>query len=154
MTESKALLSHIQAARLGDQTRAALIRFIRERVTAESPAEEVVANDMLIPVYEQAGQYKVGDIRTDPETRQPFRCILAYDADVQTDWTLHTPTLWAPYHSTDVTAAYPWAEPTGAHDMYKAGEYMTYTDGMIYRCIADTNFSPEAYEQAWEKVPE
>lgn len=25
----------------------------------------------------------------------------------------------------------------------KAGEYMIYTDGITYRCLSDTNFSPE-----------
>lgn len=41
---------------------------------------------------------------------------------------------------------------TRAHDMYKSGEYMIWTDGNTYRCKQDTNFSPEEYPQAWEKV--
>ena len=36
--------------------------------------------------------------------------------------------------------------------MYRAGEYMVWTDGTIYRCKADTNFSPVDYAQAWEPV--
>ena len=27
---------------------------------------------------------------------------------------------------------------------------MVYTDGKTYRCLSDTNFSPEDYPQAWE----
>ena len=38
----------------------------------------------------------------------------------------------------------------GAHDMYRVGEYMIYTDGKTYQCKQDTNFSPEDYAQAWE----
>ena len=38
----------------------------------------------------------------------------------------------------------------GAHDMYKSGEYMIWTDGNTYKCISDTNFSPVEYAQAWE----
>lgn len=34
---------------------------------------------------------------------------------------------------------------TGAHDMYKAGEYMIWTDGIIKKCLRDTNFSPTEY---------
>lgn len=34
----------------------------------------------------------------------------------------------------------------------KAGEYMIYTDGITYRCLSDTNFSPEEYPEAWERV--
>ena len=36
--------------------------------------------------------------------------------------------------------------------MYKAGEYAIWTDGLIYLCNEDTNFSPEEYPQAWEKA--
>lgn len=39
----------------------------------------------------------------------------------------------------------------GAHDMYKNGEYMIFTDKNIYKCVQDTNFSPTDYPQAWEK---
>lgn len=143
-----------KAERLFRQLRAFLEEASQKKVTEDTPATEVSGMDMLFPIYRQEGVYSPGDIRTDPVTRQPHRCILGYDATQQKDWNLQTPTLWIPYHGTDKDSAYPWAEPTGAHDMYKAGEYMTYTDGLIYRCTADTNFSPEAYGQAWEKVPE
>lgn len=36
--------------------------------------------------------------------------------------------------------------------MYKTGEYMIWTDGNTYKCIQDTNFSPEEYAQAWENA--
>lgn len=48
----------------------------------------------------------------------------------------------------------PWIKPTGAHDMYKANEYMVFTDGGTYRCIQDTAYSPTEYAQAWERVAE
>lgn len=134
------------------QLRIFLEQATQENVTETTTAKEVNAMSTLFPVYRQTGQYKVGDIRTDPDTRQPFRCILAYDADVQQAWTLQTPTLWVPYHGTDLDSAYPWKAPTGSHDMYKAGEYMTYTDGAVYKCLQDTAYSPEDYAQAWEKT--
>jgi len=43
---------------------------------------------------------------------------------------------------------------TGAHDMYKAGECMIWTDGTVYRCAQDTVYSPETYAQAWEAFGE
>ena len=46
----------------------------------------------------------------------------------------------------------PFVPVQGAHDMYRAGEYMIYTDGQIYRCKQDTAYSPEDYAQAWEVV--
>lgn len=132
------------------QVRKFLEKASQQRVTEDTPAAEANAMNLLFPVYKQSGQYKVGDVRRDLETGQPFRCILAYDADVQPDWNLSTPTLWIPYHGTDLDSAYPWKAPTGAHDMYKAGEYMTYTDGAIYKCLSDTAYSPSDYAQAWE----
>lgn len=140
------------AERLFRQLRAFLERESQKKVTDTTSAADVTGMDMLFPVYRQEGQYQVGDIRTDPESRQPHRCILGYDASVQKDWTLSTPTLWIPYHGTDKGSAYPWAAPTGAHDMYRSGEFMTYTDGAIYRCKQDTNYSPDDYAQAWEKA--
>ena len=60
------------------------------------------------------------------------------------------PTLWKPYHSRKKEYALPWEVPTGAHDIYKAGEYMIWTDYSVYRCKADTNFSPADCPDAWE----
>ena len=51
-------------------------------------------------------------------------------------------------------AARPFVPVQGSHDMYRAGEYMVWTDGTIYRCKTDTNFSPADYAQAWEPQEE
>lgn len=96
------------------------------------------------------GAYGAGDIRTDPETGYPRECILAHDSTVNTDWTITTATLWKPYHSRKREYALPWEAPTGSHDMYKAGEYMIFTDHNVYLCKSDTNFSPEEHPDAWE----
>lgn len=98
------------------------------------------------------GKYVAGDIRTDPTTGYPRECMTAHDSRVNTDWTITTDTIWKPYHSRKKEYALPWEAPTGAHDIYKTGEYMIWTDYSIYRCKQDTNFSPADYFQAWEKV--
>ena len=100
------------------------------------------------------GKYSVGDIRTNPETGYPRECILAHDSTVNTNWTITTATLWKPYHSRKKEYALPWETPTGVHDMYKAGEYMVWTDYGIYKCLTDTNFNPVDYPSAWEIVKE
>lgn len=97
------------------------------------------------------GNYKVGDVRTDPKTGYPYECIQAHDSTVNTNWDITVKTLWKPWHSKSLEYALPYEAPTGAHDMYKNGEYMIYTDKNIYKCIQDTNFSPTDYPQAWEK---
>lgn len=98
------------------------------------------------------GVYSVGDVRLHPTTKAPYECIMAHDSTVNTDWTIDVRTLWKPYHSRKKEFALPWEAPTGSHDMYKAGEYMIWTDGEIYLCKSDTNYSPADYAQAWELV--
>lgn len=104
----------------------------------------------LFPVYEQNRQHDAGTVETHPETGYPYECMTAYDGTVQQDWTIDNRTLWKPWHSRKAEYALPWETPTGAHDMYKAGEYMIWTDGSIKKCVQDTNFSPDEYSQAWE----
>jgi hypothetical protein len=64
---------------------------------------------------------------------------------------IKTASLWKPYHSRKKEYALPWEQPTGAHDIYRAGEYMIWTDYGIYRCLADTGFSPTEQPDAWHQ---
>lgn len=134
-----------------------IIRYARGKLLAElaetDDKTEGIACRGLIPVYEQNHTYEVGDVRLHPTTGYPKECIMDYDGTVQQDWTIDTTTLWKPWHSRKKEYALPWEAPTGAHDMYKSGEYMIWTDGYTYLCKEDTNFSPEDYPQAWEVAP-
>lgn len=103
----------------------------------------------LFSVYVQNKQHEVGEVVTHPETGYPHECMTAYDGTVQQDWTIDNRTLWKSWHSRKAEYALPWEQLTGAHDMYKAGEYMVWTDGNTYRCKQDTNFSPSEYAQSW-----
>ena len=104
----------------------------------------------LYPVYEQNKYHEAGEVALHPDTGYPKECMTAYDGTVQQGWTIDTATLWKPWHSRKKEYALPWEAPTGAHDIYKTGEYMIWTDGNTYKCISDTNFSPSEYAQAWE----
>lgn len=132
------------------------IRYVRTKLMNEiaemDDKTEGIACKGLIPVYEQNHSYSVGDVRLHPTTGSPKECIVAYDGTVQQDWTIDTPTLWKPWHSRKAEYALPYEQPTAAHDMYKSGEYMVWTDGITYLCKEDTNFNPEEYSQAWEAV--
>ena len=131
-----------------------VIRYARNKLMAEiadmDDKTEGIACKGLFLLYEQNHTYEVGDVRLHPETGYPKECIMAYDGTVQQDWTIDTTTLWKPWHSRKKEYALPYEAPTGAHDMYKSGEYMIWTDGNIYKCVQDTNFSPAEYAQAWE----
>ena len=98
-----------------------------------------------------AGSYQVGDIRNAKD--QIWECFQAHDNAIYPDinpdngaWY----TFWRPLHGTSPETARPFVPVQGAHDMYRAGEHMIYTDGLTYKCLSDTNFSPEEYGQAWE----
>lgn len=99
----------------------------------------------------QKGDYKVGDVRIKPKTGYPYECITQHNSIDNPEWTIDNRTLWKPWHSKSAEFALPWEAPTGAHDIYKVGEYMIYTDKNIYKCIQDTNFNPTDYPQAWKK---
>ena len=97
------------------------------------------------------GAYAVGDVRVYGGI--PYRCVQAHDSSANPAWTPGaTPALWMQYHGTTPETARPWVAPAGAHDIYRAGEYMIWTDGQMYKCLQNTNFSPVEYAQAWEAV--
>lgn len=97
------------------------------------------------------GTYAVGDVRVYGGI--PYRCVQAHDSTQNLAWTPDaTPALWMQYHGTSPESARPWGAPAGAHDIYRAGEYMIWTDGQMYKCLQDTNFSPTEYARAWEAV--
>lgn len=125
---------------------------LQEEVAQMDDKTDAIACKGLFPVYVQDHSYSVGDVRLHPETGSPKECMTAYDGSVQQDWTIDNRTLWKPWHSRKKEYALPWEQPTGAHDMYKAGEYMIWEDGTTQHCKQDTNFSPEEYPQAWKTV--
>ena len=97
------------------------------------------------------GNYAAGDIRN--AKGQIWECYQSHDnatyPDINPDnaaWY----TFWRPLHGTSPETARPFVPVQGSHDLYHAGEYMIYTDGLTYRCKQDTNYSPEDYAEAWE----
>lgn len=62
------------------------------------------------------------------------------------------PALWRVLHTTDATKAKPWVKPSNTSEMYLKGECMLYTDGVVYRSLRDTIYSPEEYAADWEAV--
>jgi len=116
---------------------------------ADSPAE-INDNPAALRTW-KPGAYAAGDVRS--HAGIPYKCVQPHDSTANPGWTPDTaPALWMQYHGTTVATARPWVAPTGAHDMYKAGEYMIWTDGMVYRCVSDTAYSPADYPATWEAV--
>ena len=101
------------------------------------------------------GKYVVGDIRN--ARGQTWECFQAHDnaiySDINPDNDSTWRTFWRPLHGKSRETARPWAAPTNATDIYKAGEYMVWTDGEVYKALSDTAYSPTDYAPAWELVP-
>lgn len=94
------------------------------------------------------GAYAVSDVVR--YNNIPYKCVQAHDSTNNSEWTpSSTPALWMEYHGTSKETARNWIAPTGAHDMYKQGEWMIFTDGKYYECLSDTAYSPTDYFSAW-----
>lgn len=115
----------------------------------ENPVE---INDNMVAIRPwKPSAYVVGDVRMYDGI--PYKCVQVHDSTGNAVWNpAATPALWMQYHGTTAATARPWLAPTGAHDMYKRGEYMIWTDGIAYRCTVDTTYSPAEYAAAWEAV--
>ncbi len=108
-----------------------------------------IAVSVLYPSW-SLGAHAVGEIYN--ADGQTWACYAAYDNAVYPDikpgnaaW--HT--FNRPLHGTTAATARPFVQPTGAHDMYHAGEYAIY-NAKMYRCTADTAYSPADYAASWE----
>ena len=97
------------------------------------------------------GAYAVGDVRA--EDGVPYKCVQAHDSTANPGWMPSAvPALWMQYHGTSRETARAWVAPAGAHDMYKQGEWMIYTDGVLYECLSDTAYSPDDAPSAWRRA--
>lgn len=115
--------------------------------------EDTAIQSMVLFREWEPGDYreKVGEPRR--FNGYPYRVYQPHDSTANPGWTPEAaPALWAPYHGTTAETALPYRQPTGTHDMYKAGEMMVWTDGTVYRCAQDTVYSPDTYAQAWARV--
>lgn len=127
------------------EMRKALDGFVAKIV--DSPVE-INENPAAIRPWKE-GTYAIGDVRM--HEGNPYKCVQAHDSTGNPGWNpAAAPALWMQYHGTSVETARDWIAPSGAHDMYLAGEYMIYTDGAVYKCLFDTAYSPADYPSAWE----
>lgn len=100
-----------------------------------------------------AGKHQKGEIYN--ADGQTWECFQDYDNAVYPD-IIPGGAAWGtfnrPLHGKTKETARAWVRPTGAHDIYLAGEFMFWTDGMTYECTAPTgtNFSPEEYSDGWK----
>ena len=122
-----------------------------EKAAPAMTADEVITNRVMCKVW-KTGKHTAGEVYTTPDG-QPWNCYQDYDNAVYPDivpGSAAWPTFNKPYHGTTPETALPFVAPTHSQDIYKAGEYMIWTDGTVQRCVRDTSYSPEHDPNAWE----
>lgn len=139
----------------GERDYAPLARaFIEMAAAQEAIAPAVVLQyEELLDGWSE-GAYAIGAVRN--HEGQTWRCCQAHDTANNPDIVPGASAgaaFWVPYHGTDAETARKWVAPTGAHDIYKVGECMIWTDDALWRCRQNTNFSPAEYGAAWEVIP-
>lgn len=119
-------------------------------IVAETGGSKIISVESIFDEWIE-DKYKIGDVRS--YEHQLWRCCQEHDSTINADVIPgYSSAHWVAYHATSAEYAKPFVHPTGAHDIYKAGEYMIYTDNKVYLCKQDTNFSPEEYQQAWKLI--
>lgn len=123
-----------------------------EKATPNMTGDEVIQSRVLCKPW-KPGKHSPGEVYT--AEGQPWSCYQAYDNTVYpgiVPGSAAWPTFNKPYHGTTPETALPFVQPTHSQDIYKAGEYMVYTNGFTYKAVLDTAFSPEENPSAWEVV--
>lgn len=86
---------------------------------------------------------------------QTWECYAKLDPALNPGVTPDTPA-WHNFfrvlHGRTPSTARPFVPPHAEYDMYRAGEYMVWTDGSIKRATQDTAYSPEDFAGAWENA--
>lgn len=137
-------------------------KLVTETRTMKSAAQSVFKgrkDDILVQLialmdeWDENGSYEAGDVRK--WKGHPYAAIQnstpSGDMNYSPD---KAPALWAVYHAKSFEYALPWVSPTHAEDIYRAGEFMVWTDGAVYECIADTDRAPDVLPEKWLEYDE
>ena len=112
-------------------------------------ADEIIMCSALYDEWEP-GSHVTGDVFT--VSGDPWECFQSYDNAVYPDIAPGNSAWYTfnrPYHGTSRETARNFVHPTGAHDIYKTGEWAI-QDGKVTKCLSDTSYSMEEYPAAGE----
>lgn len=129
------------------ESTAAMVKLLMQGKSPETDDEKIQVS-ALWPEW-TAGSYTSGDIYT--VDGAPWECFQSYDnavyPDINPDGSAWF-TFNRPLHGTSRQTARAFVQPTGAHDIYKAGEWAVF-GGKFYECTQNTAYSPADYAAAW-----
>lgn len=140
----------MQRRALENQGVIVMARMMFRTQAATMEADDIIRCRGLAEVW-KPGTYSTGDVRLYENI--PYSCCQSHDSTANSGWNpADAPSLWSPYHGTSPDTALPYKPPTGAHDVYKAGEYAEWINGKIMQTVRDTNFSPEVVPDDWIEI--
>lgn len=125
-----------------------MTRFLMKGEKPKS-ADEIIMCSALYDEWEP-GSHTAGDVFG--VGGDPWECYQSYDNAVHPDIAPGNSAWYTfnrPYHGTSRETAREFVHPTGAHDMYKTGEWSV-QGGKFTRCLSDTAYSMEEYAAAWK----
>lgn len=130
-----------------DESMAAAVRMLLNGTTPQTDDEKITVSAL----YDEwsAGNHALGEVFT--ANGEVWEVFQAYDNAVYPDINPDNSawfTFNRPLHGTSSQTARNFVQPTGAHDIYHAGEWAVF-DGKFYECTQDTAYSPSDYGQAW-----
>ena len=112
-------------------------------------SNEIIAMAPLLKVW-TPGVYAANDVVVYDGV--PYRVVSDHDSTGNDTWNpIDAASLFAAYHATEVKYALQYQTPTGQHDAYMNGEYIVWTDGLVYMCNIDyTVYDPGVLPSAWK----
>ena len=135
-----------------EQSAVVLMRSVFSTQVADMDDDMVIQCSGLADTW-QPGNHKTGEVYNAGD--QTWECFQSYDNAVYPGVTPENAawrTFNRPLHGKSLETARPFVQVQGAHDMYRKGEYMIFTDNRTYMCLKDTNYSPDEYAADWEVV--
>ena len=126
--------------------------FLRAK-SPEMTGTEIIEEEDFVPDWNGEKDYSgviVGAPVKDGE--QVYTLLQPHNAAYYPYRPAELPALWRVSHTTNPAKAKPWVQPTSTSDMYLVGECMIWTDGLVYKALRDTNYSPAEYAPDWEVV--
>lgn len=120
----------------------------------EMTGTEIITEETKIPAFDNSKDYSGWPVGSPCESNgQVYGLLQPYNAAHHPNSTpADLPAIWRVLHTTDASKAKPYIKPTSTSDMYLRGECMSYTDGLVYRSLRDTVYTPEEYGADWEVV--
>lgn len=120
---------------------------------ADTPATVNEAVDLIKPWVPGTSEKPITytkDLDLRVHDGAPYKCAQTHTHRGEAGWEPGVaPALWYAYHGTSPETARPYIQPTGAHDVYRLGEYII-DDGRIKPPTVDNMaYSPAAYPAGW-----